>query len=333
MTTHAEGESLYIHWPFDAPDDEAMKLYHAAVVEEIQQWASGFPQKKSIRTVFFGGSVPSTYPNDLLLDMAGILKDTFEFDAQREVTLEVHPMTMAPEKINTWREAGINRLSIDASCIRGSMQDVIACVHAVAGLLSVISVDLTGSPDNNNVEWKERVMAVVLLPIHHISISFDTSFDLYQWTVDALAVAGFEQYETMNFARPGYRAQHSQVYWQRKPYKGFGAGACSFDGSTRSKNASDREKYLEQAGGVSELLGRQQEWVELLMLSLPQQQGISWEVVKEYLPKNLMEQFKQDIQLLADAGYMAYTRDGFALTAHGRSLADEIVIKLAYDIQ
>ncbi len=58
-----------------------------------------YAQKVPIKTIFFGGGTPSTYPPELLLDTFGILRSTFEFDPACEITLEVNPGTVTPEKI------------------------------------------------------------------------------------------------------------------------------------------------------------------------------------------------------------------------------------------
>ena len=39
-------------------------------------------------------------------------------------------------------------------------------------------------------------------------------------------------------------SRHNSVYWERKPYKGFGLGACSFDGQSRLQNEKNLMKYM-----------------------------------------------------------------------------------------
>ena len=68
--------------------------------------------------------------------------------------------------------------------------------------------------------------------------------DLYYWSVETLQKYGLMQYEISSFARVGYESKHNQVYWDRKPYKGFGMGACSFDGTGRFQNEKNLSKYL-----------------------------------------------------------------------------------------
>jgi oxygen-independent coproporphyrinogen-3 oxidase len=51
---------------------------------------------------------------------------------------------------------------------------------------------------------------------------------MFEETGEILAAAGYEQYEIANFALPGCRSRHNQVYWRRGNYLGFGAGAHSF---------------------------------------------------------------------------------------------------------
>ena len=63
----------------------------------------------------------------------------------------------------------------------------------------------------------------------------------------------FEQYEISNFARPGYKSMHNSIYWERRPYKGFGLGACSFDGHTRFQNQKNLMKYVAMEPDFQEL--------------------------------------------------------------------------------
>ena len=108
-------------------------------------------------------------------------------------------------------------------------------------------------------EWKQVMRTVVTWPITHVSIYFltvhedtqlyfrvqtnkvalpleDHVVDDYMWSIEWLAQHGFEQYEISNFARPGFQSQHNRMYWQRKPYKGLGVGAWTFDGKKRLQN-------------------------------------------------------------------------------------------------
>ena len=48
----------------------------------------------------------------------------------------------------------------------------------------------------------------------------------------AAAARGFEHYEISNYARPGFRSRHNQIYWRAAEYLAAGPGACGFVGRT-----------------------------------------------------------------------------------------------------
>jgi oxygen-independent coproporphyrinogen III oxidase len=72
----------------------------------------------------------------------------------------------------------------------------------------------------------------------------DAIAGFYESACVRLATAGYEHYEISNWALPGRRSRHNLKYWRREPYLGFGAGAHSFDGTTRWANVHDSARYV-----------------------------------------------------------------------------------------
>ncbi len=100
---------------------------------------------------------------------------------------------------------------------------------------------------------------------------------------DFLDEHGLHQYEISNFASEGYHSRHNSVYWDRKPYKGFGLGACSFDGKSRFQNQKNLMKYMNDIDTgndvtvFSETLTENQVYLERIMLGLRRAQGLRYE--------------------------------------------------------
>src|SRR6266567_689690 len=65
----------------------------------------------------------------------------------------------------------------------------------------------------------------------------------YRLMTELAAEAGFEHYEVSNYARPGHRSAHNQIYWRAEEYLGFGPGACGFLGDVRYGNVKPVERY------------------------------------------------------------------------------------------
>jgi len=199
---------------------------------------------------------------------------------------------------------------------------------------------------------------VVGWPIHHISIYFlmvhkgtplyykveagdikmvledDDLVELYGWSVDFLDTHGFDRYEISNFAKKGYECKHNKVYWERKPYKGFGLAACSFDGIHRSQNHNNFHDYFEAIEHdqdpevFCETLTNDQVRLEKLMLGLRTQKGVAREQMFEGLSKEQRERLESKIVSLQDKNLM-YERDGrFVISPYALSVENEIVLEL-----
>ena len=71
----------------------------------------------------------------------------------------------------------------------------------------------------------------------------DLQAEMYEWAAVRLKKAGFRQYETSNFALPGFECQHNLGYWRGEDYLGLGPGGVSCLERVRWKNIEDVRSY------------------------------------------------------------------------------------------
>ena len=108
----------------------------------------------------------------------------------------------------------------------------------------------------------------------------DTVTAQYTRLTQLAAGAGFEHYEVSNYARPGHRSAHNQIYWRAEEYLGLGPGACGFLGDVRYGNVKPVERYgaMVAAGeppvGTHETLTPRQRLAERLILGLRLGDGV-----------------------------------------------------------
>jgi oxygen-independent coproporphyrinogen-3 oxidase len=337
-----------------------MREYHAALKQEIVFFAQQNRRDRAIRTLYFGGGTPSVMPSDLLLDTFGTLKSEFVFDKACEITIEVNPGTVTPEQIAFWKEIGINRVSVGVQSLNDQVlqnlgryqtaADVRALIPLLAASCADVSVDLMlGLPGITSTEWKQQLHEIVTWPIMHLSLYFlsldpytrlerdvrlgksavpneQEVLNLYYWSIECLQHHGLLQYEISNFARPGHESKHNRAYWERKPYKGFGLGAWSYDGIGRFQNQTNLMQYMQgiQRGDditlYSEQLTPEQVRLEKIMLGLRQTRGVCIHDVLAHCSQEQRESREKHIKRLIQeqlvrehAGWLQLTPAGFAV--------------------
>lgn len=370
-----------------------MPQYHAALTKEIEQYYKAAGRIGPLNTIYFGGGTPSTYPDELLLDMFGTLRRVFDFNQDTEVTIEVNPGTVRPGKLELWKSLGINRLSIGVQSLNDkalhelnrhqSARDVFALLDQAKSLFSNISVDvILGLPGVSDQEWKELLHQVVSWPITHVSMYFltihedtplyfkvkskkvtvpcdDKMIELYYEARDIFIRNGFEHYEISSFARPGYQSRHNTTYWERVPYKAFGLGACSFDGTRRLQNEKNLMKYMhavsqaelapaqtgEKCGEQSassqflsartgdctmfvEELSDQQIHMERVMLGLRRSKGVTWEIITQGLSESKRAEVRGKVEEFKNKGWMRDVDGVLTLLPAGLALENEIIVQL-----
>jgi putative oxygen-independent coproporphyrinogen III oxidase len=290
-----------------------MRRYLEAVQREVRLLA-GAPWSSTIRidTIFLGGGTPSLLePEDLAALLDGV-RGGFAVAPDAEVTVECNPESVGREKLAGYRAAGATRISLGVQSLDDAILPRLGRLHDARGAHAAfeaareagcdnVSVDLMyGLPDQDLATWQRSVHGVLAWQPEHLSaygLTLDAGslwavtgvdglpaeeavVDQYWLLTRAAAAAGFEHYEISNYARPGFRSRHNQIYWRAAEYLAVGPGACGFVGDVRYGNVKPVSRYCAtlQAGALpidaSERLTPRQRHGERLMLGLRLADGV-----------------------------------------------------------
>jgi oxygen-independent coproporphyrinogen-3 oxidase len=281
---------IYLHIPFCRQACLYCNFHFSTLLKQKNDLINGllkeitmttaFSGSETIATIYLGGGTPSLLDAKELNAIFNALHSKFSIASDAEITLEANPDDISPEKLRTWKQAGINRLSIGIQSFfeedlkwmnrAHNTQQAMRCIsEAQDAGFSNLSIDLIyGTPTLPDDHWQWNVEKVIGFSVPHISCYAltvepktalqqlihkhkmqDTDpeqqarqfLQLIQW----LNGAGYEHYEISNFSLPGRRSRHNTSYWQGKPYYGFGPSAHSFNGAdTRSWNIANNALYI-----------------------------------------------------------------------------------------
>lgn len=275
---------------FRAQGDEEQP-YTAALLAEIAAAGAGPDRRRPAATVYFGGGTPSLFAPATIGRLLDALDRVFPLEAGAEVTVEADPATIDRAGLEGLRAVGVTRLSIGLQAFDGRTLAALGRAHkaadgprlladARAAGFDNFSIDLMfGAPGQTLDGWRaELERAIDAGPAHlscyGLTIEPSTPFaalaargrlrrpddalqaDMFLLAHERLAAAGYEHYELSNYARPEARSRHNAAYWTRRPYRGFGAGAHSFDPAagpfgSRAWNLDDPAAYIAAATGRS----------------------------------------------------------------------------------
>lgn len=291
---------LYIHIPFckkkcyycdfvsyaDKADLE--KRYVECIEKEIIQYATenkvmakhNIEPLYVLKTIYIGGGTPSILDEIYVESIMKTIKNNFKIVENPEITIEVNPGTVNKEKLETYINVGINRLSIGLQSTKDNLLQEIGRIHNYKQFEETfknardvgfdnINVDLMiGLPNQTFDDVKDSVKKIIDLKPEHISVyslileegtplekmvkenklemlSDEEERKMYWYVKVMLEKHKYYQYEISNFARPGFESVHNSDCWKQKEYIGIGAAASSFLEDKRYSNIQDLEQYIE----------------------------------------------------------------------------------------
>jgi oxygen-independent coproporphyrinogen-3 oxidase len=317
-----------------------------------------------IGTIFFGGGTPSLLePEDLAAALDGV-RARFAVARDVEVTVECNPESVSRDKLAAYRAAGVNRISLGVQSLDDAILARLGRLHDARGARAAfdaarragcdnVSVDLMyGLPGQSAAGWAASVDGVLAWGPEHLSAygltldagsrwaatgveglpPEDTVVEQYWALARAAAARGFEHYEISNYARPGFRSRHNQVYWRAAEYLAVGPGACGFVGDVRYANVKPVSRYCAtlEAGALpietSERLTPRQRLGERLMLGLRLADGVP----RAWLDARVAGDaaLARTIAAWRDAGTLTGRGERVALTEAGFLVSDALLAEL-----
>ncbi len=344
----------------------------AALLKEIHLTpAAAFQAGKEVcETIYFGGGTPSILETDELMQLLDALKVKFNIEADAEITLEANPDDITPVKLNQWKKAGINRLSVGIQSFSETellwmnrahtAADSLRCLDEIkdAGFTNY-SIDLIyGSPILTNEDWQQNVSTIIKKNIPHIScyaltvepktalakmislrkkapVETEKQAEQFTHLMDWMEAAGYDNYEISNFAKPGMRSRHNSSYWQGKHYYGFGPSAHGYDGKSRKWNIANNALYIQSLQRniipfEEELLTVTQQLNEYIMTSLRTMEGLNLEKVHSTFGKKYSDEILKASEKYSKTKKIENNNSNLILTREGKLFADGIAADLFF---
>jgi putative oxygen-independent coproporphyrinogen III oxidase len=270
-----------------------------------------------LETVFFGGGTPSLLSAPQLARILTCLREHFGIVTDAEISIEIDPGTFDTEKLQRYQENGVTRLSLGVQAFKEELLKICGRSHSVADIdrsveiihrvgMTNYSLDLiSGLPQQTIADWEDALQKAIALQPQHLSCydlvleettvfgkryrsgekplpKDETAAQMYRLASQTLREAGYAHYEISNYAKKGYQCRHNRVYWENRPYYGFGMGAASYIDNKRFTRPQEKTDYFTWVKELAENdnnidippLSRQDIFLETLMLGLRLTEGI-----------------------------------------------------------
>ena len=284
---------IYIHFPFCAvkcmycdfysiPNREnEIPTFINALVKEISNYSNKNKIEWEIDTIFLGGGTPSLFTTKGLELVLETLYQEFNLSNLKEITLEANPGEAPLEKLKSFKELGVNRLSMGFQSFDMNLLKFLGRIHGPedcfntfknarkAGFENINADLIFNIPGQSPKRWENDLKQLISLDLEHISTysltvekgtvlnsevkkgnivmpNEEIDIAMYEFGLDQLVSKNYYQYEISNFSKTNKECLHNLHYWQLDPYLSFGPSAHSYDQNKRWWNIKTLDRYLKK---------------------------------------------------------------------------------------
>ncbi len=336
---------------------ENRDLFLKGIEKEIEHYSD---KNFSADTIYLGGGTPSLLTEKELEFIFNKLDDAFSIAKVKELTIEVNPESVNSQKVKMWKNFGINRVSLGIQSFDDDLLKLIGRVHnskdvrraldLLKANFSNISGDLIcGLPGQTLNDWEVELDNIISYDLNHISIyplqiEADTKIskivnEEYYNLIDDIMIEmmslsrtklkenNYNHYEIANYSKSGYESKHNLIYWQYKPYLGFGPSAASFYEKLRWQNsnnlhvwANNLKKEVDEESKRIEIQMAEFAFLSLRLLN----HGLNCEQFKKEFDVSLESIYGDTLRKLSSYDWLTKTKKGYKLTVQAIYFANQI---------
>lgn len=343
-----------------------------AIRRDLTAAAQEIGPGRKVGSIFFGGGTPTFLSGNQLASILQTIRGHFEVAPDAEISSEANPGSSDAAKFVRMHEAGFNRLSIGVQAFDDSLLVALDRFHTADEADRALRAARSAGFDNLNLDlmfglpkqteqlW-EKSLACALEPnVEHLSLygltlepgtrferlhaggrlelpDEEAELGMYERAIVILTAAGYEHYEVSNYARPGFRCLHNQVYWRNEEYLGVGPGAVSYLAGRRWKRERLPARYVQkvEAGQdlavESECLEPDKALGETMLLGLRLREGLPLQPVRDRFGIDPLNHYALQIKQLSAQGLLALEQDTLRLTHRGLLIADTVLTEFLSD--
>jgi len=304
--------NVYIHIPFCAAKCGYCAFYslpgagsalRAAFLDKLAHDLERTEFSAPAETLYLGGGTPNYLSSRELDRLIGILRSAVPLAPDAEVSCELNPELLTPEKWDIL-SAFITRASLGVQSFSALLRDKLWRRCRDRALEQALDLLHTRPPRHWNcdliygiagsapAEWRRDLELASQCGADHLSCYALTPEEnsrlgladapvqsdedqAEQWlaTGAILARRGFLRYEISNYAQAGAECRHNRNVWQGQTLLAFGPAASGFDGRDRWTETPDLARWLSGAPPEIDRIAPEHREAEIFAVNLRTAQG------------------------------------------------------------
>ena len=327
--------------------------YLQGIIEDIVSYGKEYPGY-IVDSVFIGGGTPSVLRTESVFSILEQLKKSFDFAEDTEITIETNPGTVDFQKLLSYKQMGINRLSLGCQSFDNDTLKRLGRIHRAEDIeksfkdarkagFDNINLDIMFAVPGHTMEiWDNTLKQTMNLYPEHISFyslqieegtpfynmykkgileELDVEEDrrMYHHAIEVFKSHGYEHYEISNCAKPGKKCRHNLKYWSMDSYIGIGPTASSYIEGARFTDGPNPEFHENSLMDDAS---------EFMFTGLRKTEGIKFKDFKDKVGKDYFQIFgdrQEELDEFIETGNVVMTHEGIKLTETGIDISNKIM--------
>ena len=366
---------LYIHIPFcdricNYCDFTAFQGAKSKIKEYIEVLKKEIELKGNknflIDSIFIGGGTPSFIDGKYIFEILEKVKKNFIVLDNIEISIETNPKTFDKKKLEYYKSAKINRVSIGVQSFNDKIlkelgrnhnsKEALESIELVKKFDFDINLDLIFGYQSQTIDDILYDLEIVKnINPEHISyyaliieektkfkalqnagkldfLDEETERKMYHLIVEKLEEMGLNQYEVSNFTKVGKESVHNKKYWNCQEYLGLGISAHSYLNDERFSNTVNLSKYIKelQNGSIPvdfrEKLDMPTKKFEYIIMNMRLKEGFLISDYNRLFESDFLEENKKAVKIGLENNVVEIKDDRIYFTKRGFDIMDSFFV-------